>query len=45
VFFLSKKKCLDYVILFSPLDAAYVILYLNNMILEIVIVEEFLQNI
>jgi hypothetical protein len=33
------------VILFSSLTAAYVILYLNNMILEIVIVEKFLQNI
>jgi hypothetical protein len=31
-FFNAKKKCLDYVILFSPLAAAYVILYLNNLI-------------
>jgi hypothetical protein len=31
-FFMLKKKCLDYVILFSPLAAAYDILYLNNVI-------------
>jgi hypothetical protein len=33
---------LDNVILVSPLDMTYVILYLNNAILIIVIVEQFL---
>jgi hypothetical protein len=32
-FFFMLKKCLDYVILFSPLAVAYSILYLNNVIL------------
>jgi hypothetical protein len=36
---------LDYVILFSPLATAYDILYLNNVIFYVVIVEQFIQNI
>ena len=42
VFFLLLLLHLDNVILVSPLDMTYVILYLNNAILIIVIFEQFL---